>query len=261
MKLIDCNCAIGYRTVNYEVVNHERFFVREKVRQAQNAEQLLEQLDFCGIEGAVVYHNTMIDVSPEYGNLNIIEEVKKAEGRLFPTWTILPPITDAEFAPEPLFRRMKECGVRMLRAYPERNRYLLNAVTMGELLGEIESARIPLYLSPSTGWQEIYDVLQQYPKLTVLIHNYGLWSSNRFLYPLLRSYPNVYIESGDMQSAGEMKDICNKFGSEKIVFGSDYPSNHMGGPLAAFFGADISRDDKTNIAHRNIERIWNEVRL
>jgi hypothetical protein len=54
MKLIDCNCAIGYRTVNYEVVNHEHFFVRERVNQARDAEQLLEQLDFCGIEGAVV---------------------------------------------------------------------------------------------------------------------------------------------------------------------------------------------------------------
>jgi predicted TIM-barrel fold metal-dependent hydrolase len=156
---------------------------------------------------------------------------------------------------------MKENGVRMLRAYPERNRYLLNAVTMGELVQEIESARIPLYLSPSTGWQDIYTILQQFPGLTVMIHNYGLWSSNRFLYPLLQAYPNVYIESGDMQTAGEIKDICRKFGSEKIVFGSDYPSNHMGGPLAALLGADISREERANIAHRNIERIWSEVRL
>jgi predicted TIM-barrel fold metal-dependent hydrolase len=203
----------------------------------------------------------MVDVSPGSGNQYIIEEVNKARGRLFPTWTILPPITEAEFAPEPLFRRMKENGVRMLRAYPERNRYLLNAVTMGELVREIESARIPLYLSPSTGWQDIYTILQQFPGLTVMIHNYGLWSSNRFLYPLLQAYPNVYIESGDMQTAGEIKDICRKFGSEKIVFGSDYPSNHMGGPLAALLGADISREERANIAHRNIERIWSEVRL
>ncbi|TMV48762.1 hypothetical protein FE783_17100 [Paenibacillus mesophilus] len=261
MKIIDCNCAIGYRTVNYEVVNHEHFFVRERVDQARDAEQLLEQLDYCGIDGAVVYHNAMIDVSPETGNSRIMEEVGKAEGRLIPTWTILPPITDADFAPEPLFRRMKASGVRMLRAYPERNRYLLNAVTMGELVQEIASARIPLYLSPSTGWQHVYDILQQYPELTVIIHNYGLWSANRFLYPLLRAYPNVIIESGDMQTAGEIKDICGKFGSEKIVFGSDYPSNHMGGPLAALLGADIGPDELANITHRNIERLWNEVRL
>lgn len=261
MKIIDCNCAIGYKTVNYEVVNHENFLVKEKVKQARNAEELLTELDFCGIEQAIVYHNTMIDVDPGYGNQNILTDVDKAPDRLIPTWTILPPITETEFSAENLFKRMKVSKVMMLRAYPERNRYLLNAVTMGELLQEIEAAHIPLYLSPSAGWEVIYNVLKEYPELTVIINNYGLWSHDRFLYPLFKAYKNVYIESGDMQTAGEIKDICNKFGSEKILFGSDFPSNGIGGPLATLVGADITREEIENIAHKNVERMWSEVKL
>lgn len=261
MKWIDCSCGIGYRTVNSDIVNHEFFLVREQVEQARHAEELLEALDFCGITGAVVYHATMIDVDPGYGNAKLMEETAKAPERLIPTWTILPDITDNSFAVEVLFERMKQNGVRLLRAYPERNRYLLNAVTMGEQLDAIAAAGVPLYLSPSTGWEHIYDVLAQFPKLTVIIHNYGLWSHARFLYPLLRSYPGVYIECGDMQTAGELKHICDTFGSGRILFGSDFPSNHIGGPLATVIGSGIGQDAMANIASGNIERLLSGVRL
>ncbi|MFD2328213.1 amidohydrolase family protein [Cohnella sp. GCM10020058] len=261
MRFIDSSCAIGYKTVNYEVVNHENFLVREKVKQARDAEALLAELDFCGIDGAVVSHQTMADVDPDYGNRFVMEEVAKAPDRLYPTWTILPPVTEAQYAPERLFPAMKASGVKMLRAYPERNRYMLGKVGMGELLGEIEAARIPLYLSPSEGWPMIYEVLKEYPNLTVILYNYGLWSHARFTFPLFRAYGNVYIESGDMQTAGEIKEICNKFGSERILFGSDFPSNAIGGPLAALLGSGIGREELANIASLNLERLWSEVKL
>ncbi|MBP1991041.1 amidohydrolase family protein [Paenibacillus eucommiae] len=261
MKIIDCNCAIGYRTVNYEVINHEHLMVVEKVKQARDAEELLKELDFCGIDSAVVYHNTMIDVFPNHGNDLIIGEVNKAPERLISTWTILPPITESEYAPEQLFHRMKENNVKLLRAYPEQNRYFLNAVVMGELLEEITKAGIPLYLSPSLGWEMIYNVLKEYPDLTVIINNYGLWSHDRFLFPLFRAYKNVYIESGDMQTSGEIKDICNRFGSERILFGSDFPSNCIGGPLATLLGSGITQEHMDNIAHLNIERILQGVQI
>lgn len=35
MKIIDCSCAIGYKTVNYEVVNHENLRQREGEASAQ----------------------------------------------------------------------------------------------------------------------------------------------------------------------------------------------------------------------------------
>jgi len=261
MKIIDCNCAIGYKTINYEVVNHENLIVREKVKQARNAEELLVELDFCGIDGAVVSHNTMADVDPDYGNQAVLVETVKAPDRLFPTWTILPPITESQYAPEQLFPAMKASGVRMLRAYPERNRYLLNSVVMGELLSEIATAGIPLYLSPSEGWQGIYSVLQEFPDLTIILHNYGLWSHSRLTFPLFQSYKNFYVETGDMQAAGEIREICNKFGSERLLFGSDFPSNGIGGPLATLFGSGIPADHIENIAHRNFERLLGEVTL
>ncbi|MBP1996604.1 amidohydrolase family protein [Paenibacillus eucommiae] len=261
MKIIDCSCAIGYKTINYEIVNHENFIVREKVKQARDAEELLLELDFCGIDSAVVSHNTMVDVDPDYGNRAVLAETVKAPERLLPTWTILPPITEGQYAPEHLFPAMKANQVQMLRAYPERNRYLLNKVVMGELIGEIAAAQIPLYLTPSEGWQSIYSIMQEFPTLSVILHNYGLWSHARLTFPLFKAYKNLYIESGDMQTAGEIKEICSKFGSERILFGSNFPSNAIGGPLAALLGSGISSEHMENIAYKNLERMLSEVTL
>lgn len=261
MKLIDCSCSVGLRTVNYEVVNHEHLTVREKVKQARNAEELLAELDFCGIAAAVVGHQAMADVDPDYGNKAVLVEAAKAPNRLLPSWTILPPITEGHYAPGQLFPAMKASGVRLLRAYPQRNRYFLSRMVMGELLQAISDAGIPLFLTPSNGWEEVYAVLQEFPELTVILYNYGLWSHARFTFPLLQSYRNFYIETGDMQTAGEIREICHRFGHERLLFGSDFPSNAIGGPLAALLGSGIGKEQIAGIAHGNLERLLEGVRL
>jgi predicted TIM-barrel fold metal-dependent hydrolase len=261
MQIIDCSCSIGFKTINYEVVNHEHLLVREKVKQVRDAEELLIAMDYCGVDRAIVGHNTMADVDPDYGNRALIAETAKAPERLIPTWTILPSITEEQYAPEHLFPAMKASGVKLLRAYPERNRYLLNGVVMGDLLQELVAAQIPLYLSSSEGWDGIYQVLQEYPDLTVILYNYGLWSHSRLTFPLLKTYKNFYIETGDMQTAGEIREICNKFGSERLLFGSEFPSNGIGGPLATLFGSGIATEHLENIAYRNAERMLSEVKL
>lgn len=48
MKWIDCSACIGLDSINREIVNHENYYVYEKVRQAEHAADLLEEMDFAG---------------------------------------------------------------------------------------------------------------------------------------------------------------------------------------------------------------------
>lgn len=261
MKIIDCNACIGLGTVNRMIVNHETLLVYEKIRQARNAEELLKDMDFCGVEQSFVYHQAMFDTDPIYGNQLIVDEAAKAPERLQATWTILPPITERFFEPEHLFKEMKRHHVRALRAYPHRNRYLLNRISMGDLLGALCEFRIPLFLSPYEEWQFIFSVLAEFPKLIVIIANYGLWGSDRFFYPLIKTYENVYIDTSDYQVLGGFQAFVNKFGSDRLLFGSNYPMDNIGGPLATLIGSGISQRDIEKIAHENIEGLLERVTL
>ena len=180
MKFIDCSACIGLDSINREIVNHENYYVHEKVRQAEHSADLLSEMDFCGVEEAFVYHQGMYENDPTYGNKRIIEEVSECPERLHATWTILPPITESQYAPEILIPEMQKHGVKALRAYPIRNRYFLDKITMGELLDVLVEKKIPLFLSPQDGWQYIFDCLKEFPDLTVILTNYGLWGSDRF---------------------------------------------------------------------------------
>jgi len=261
VKYIDASVYIGEDLINHEVVNHERFIVHEKVTQIKDADSLIEYMDYAGIERAVVGHRVMIDLDPTLGNEILLDEVNKYRDRLIPTFTILPAITDAEFAPNPFFDNIRKSNVKVLRAYPEVNRYLLNAVTMGEQLGFISDFKIPLYLESRYGFEYIYSVLNEFPELTVVISNIGCWPSARLIYPLLQAYKNVYFETGDFTMMRGYEDLCSRFGSERALFGTNFPTNNMGCAMSALNGAKISDCDKINVAHKNMERLLGEVRL
>ena len=121
--------------------------------------------------------------------------------------------------------------------------------------------RIPLFLSPQDGWQYIFDVLKEFPELTVVLTNYGLWGSDRFFFPLIRAYKNVYIDTSDYQVINGINKFCNKFGDERLLFGSNFPMDYFGGPITALMSSDLPVESLEKIASGNLERLISEVRL
>lgn len=260
MKFIDCSAGVGLGVVNSEIVNHENYYVYEKVRQAEFSEELLSEMDFCGIDEAFIYHRSMYGCSVEFGNEQTVKEAAKSE-RLHPTWAILPSITETEFAPEIFLPKMKENGVKALRAFPLKNRFFFDRITMGDLADAMCERNIPLFLSPQDGWELIFNTLKEFPELTVIITNYGLWGSDRFIYPLVKAYKNVYVDTSDYQVMNGFADFCNRFGDERLVFGTNFPMDGMGGPIATLVGSGLSQASIEKIASGNIERIMSEVNL
>lgn len=261
MVLFDCNACFGNEMVNHECVNHENFIVLEKVDIAKDAKELLKEMDYVDISKSIVWHRSQYELDATAGNERLMSEIAGYEERLQPSWTILPGITDEQYSPEVLFPAMKKNGVKVLRAFPVQDRFLLNDVTMGEQLSLLSELKIPLFLSPMTGFEYIYDVLKEFPELTVVLVNIGWWPSARLIYPLLAKYENVYFETGDFSMLHGYEEVCRKFGSERLLFGTNFPTNTMAGSVYSLAKAKITEDEKENIAHGNLERILSGVRL
>ena len=261
MKLYDANASFGVDMVNHECVNHENFIVLERVDIAPDAKALIEYMDRVGIERANVWHRAMYELDPTAGNRKLVEALEGCGDRLSPSLAILPEITDREYAPKRFFDEMKRCGARTVHAFPLMNRYILCDVTMGEQLHLLSELRIPVYLSPRDGYEPIYNVLKEFPELTVILYNIGWWPSARYVYPLLKRYPNVYFETGDFSMMHGYEDVCARFGSERMLFGTNFPTNSMAGSVCCLERAQISDGDRENIAHANFERLMREVKL
>jgi predicted TIM-barrel fold metal-dependent hydrolase len=215
-------------------------------------------MDYCGIDEALVFHSTMKYGSPVVGNRAVWEETKK-HGRIHATWAILPPQTGEQPGTEEFMKLLHEHNIKALYAFPDEHGYMLNEVVFGDLLDELTHRAVPLLFKPH--WQEIYSLLQRFPKLTLIAVGQGPHGADRLFRPLIERYDNFYIDTSGYLQDGGIEAFCNTYGAHRMLFSTGYPGNCIGGPLLRILTADISDADRELICDRNIRRILGDVKL
>jgi hypothetical protein len=227
-------------------------------RFANTATELVEELDFCGIDEALVYHTAQRFDLAAYGNDRLDEEIRGMD-RLRPTWAILPSATGEQLPPEQLLQRMREHNVRALRLFPSDHRYFLDAVSWGDQIPIFAERRIPLFVK--AGLDRIADLLRAFPNTTIVTDTQGANPLDRYAWPLLDAYPNLYYETAGYLTAGAIEAFCERFGPSRLVFSSGYPDYPSGAALLTLVGADIASDARDAIARGNLETLLAQVEL
>jgi len=226
------------------------------------AGELLAVMDRSGISKALVWHIMQQSVSAPDGN-TLLAKMIGGQERLPGCWTILPPQT-GEIITANFFRGMSDAGVCALRAMPDMHGYQLNRTVFGAFFDEVSQRRIPLLLSLERGvtWPHLYDFLNSYPEITVVICDVGIWGQDRQFWPLLERYPRVFVETSlvSMEAGGLMAGV-RRFGAGRFLFGSGFPVRYPEAAMLDLLHADISADDKELIAHTNFEKLIAEVQL
>jgi hypothetical protein len=228
------------------------------MRYARSAAELLEEMDFCGIERALVYHAGMRYDSPVIGN-RLIEDELGPNPRLLPSLAILPSQTEELPGPETFLDHMRALGVRALRVFPSEHRYALDELTLGDWLALLEERRIPLFAK--TDCLKLANVLAAFPNLVVVAMSQGPHSLDRFLRPIVERYPGFYIDTSSYMVDGLIESFCKRYGPGRLLFGTGYPDNCSGAALLRLVQADISAADKEAIGWGNLTRVLEEVRL
>jgi uncharacterized protein len=243
MDLFDCNCGFGVPSKPFGSV-------------FASPSDLLDELDFCGVAEALVFHVAQHQESPQTGNALIAKQTAE-HNRLHPTWAILPPQTDWETGS--FLAEMARHGVRALRAYPEECRYLLNGVTFGPLLEELVRRRVPLLVGPR--WQEVTALLGEFAELTLIVVNHSDWGDDRFFRPLIERYPRLHLDTSNYQLERGIADFVRRYGPDRLLYGSGSPNLQMGAALLTLAQADIPDEAEAAIAGGNLRRLLGDVRL
>ncbi len=229
---------------------------------APTADDLLPAMRSAGVDKALVYHAAQIDASPIDANPLLDAAIAQAP-ELSACWTLLPPDIDPLIGDD-FFANMRRANVRALRAFPDDHRYLMRRPTFGSFLDDVSARRIPLFLSLERGirWQAIYDLMTDYPDLTCVLCDLGSWSSNRYLYPVLRSWPRVYVETSMLALAdGAVEAVAAAVGPQRLLFGSGYPKRYIEAPMLQLIHAALPATDKAAIASENLDHLLAEANL
>lgn len=247
MYFLDCSCVIGRRKTVIPGSYYE-------------TEELVRKLKYYGIEGAFAYHSMAKEYSPSVGNQMLNDEIKN-----FPfirgVWVVMPHHTGEFPHPAVLREEMKKNNIKAVRMFPSSHGYTLSGWCCGELLEMLESCRIPLMLGVrEADFNTLNNLLSDYPELRVILTDM-YYSAGRNIYPLLKKFKNLYIETIGYKIFGGIEEFCRLFGAHRLIFGSGMPV-YSGGSAAAMINyAQINHEEKCMIAGENLEKLLGGVML
>ena len=248
MNFFDCNAFIGLPVR------------REIYPPAATAQEILDEMDFCGVERALVWHVAQFDAAPQLGN-DLLAQAIHPHPRLSGCWSVLPNQAH-EFPPfDQFLTAMLQRRVYALRAFPLDHHFLLNRVSMGSWLEPMVTHRLPLFLSVARGanWDIVYALLSEFPDLVCVVCDHGCWGEDRRFRPLIERYPHVYVDTSQYLLDGGIEAFVQDYGPNRMLYGSGFPASHFGGMMLAIRHAKISAEAKDAIAAKNLERLLAEV--
>lgn len=229
-------------------------------------EDLLAEMEWCGIHGAFVAHSVAKEYDPMYGNRMLLQELKKSS-RLHGVWAVMPHQTGEMLKPKDLVNQMRDYGIRVAKMYPRAHRYPFTVDFCGELLRELEHSGIllmvegghlynPDVLEPSNQvlLSDLDAVLTQFPNLNVLLQG-SRWESTRFTYPLMMKHKNLHLELSNHQGNRAMEILAEWYGAERIVFGTGALEKSPGAAKAFVDYCMMGGTEKQKIAAGNIMRL------
>jgi predicted TIM-barrel fold metal-dependent hydrolase len=249
IKFIDTNIWIGK-------------LMNDKNGVSVTTDQLIKKMEELHVEKAIVYHISQRDVHPDFGNEVLINEISD-KPKLYGILTVLP--FQTEEIRENIFKNLKEKKIVGFNFFPKRHNYIIDKITFGDFLSYLEDKRFPVFFDILSGfsvdYKDLYLILRDFPKLICILCNVGIWNTNRYTWPLLEKFENVYLESSLLSlNEGVIEETVKKYGSERIVFGSGYPERYIEASILQILHSDISDNDKEKICYKNIERIIKEIK-
>jgi len=245
MDFFDCNCMTGRSG-------------QPLPGQFHTADDLERELDRCGMARALVFHALAKELDPALGNEALTRDLAGRE-RLAPCWVVMPSHTGEMPPPDELCDRMMDAGVRAVRLFPQMHSYSLSEWSSGELLAAFEARRIPVFVDhDQTNWDEVDRICAAHPGLPLVLlrPNYRV---HRSLYPLFEHHANLHIEIGIYVAHNAIADCAQRFGAERMLYGSALPHYTPGGPIANIMYSEISESEKALIAGGNLRRLLGEA--
>lgn len=237
--------------------------IRAVYQPAQTANDLRQVMTKTGIAKGLVWHVAQHDYAACDGN-RLLAKAIAGRKNLYGCWAILPPQTEEVITPD-FFRRMQRNRIFALRAFPDHHRYLLNRVVFGKFLDEVSERCIPLLLSlekSSVTWPAVYQIMAEFPNLTCILCDIGIWNSDRFTWPLLETYPNVFLETSLLaQEDAGIEETMKRYGAERLLFGSNFPERYPEAAILSLTHAALSPKEKQQIAATNLEDLIRRIQL
>lgn len=263
MKIIDAHCHIfPDKIARFASRNIQSFYDIERVSFHGTISELIEQCRQSGVSQCVVSMVATKSDQPQEFNTYITELTESNKDMLIPLGTLHP---ESEAIVDD-FKHFLSTGCKGIKLHPDMQESKADCKGYKEIYALCAEHNIPVLLHTgdsrydNSNPDRIEKILTEFPKLTLIGAHYGGWSVWDEAAERLHRFDNFYVDtcsSSYMLTDSAIKGLMSKYGTDKIIFGTDYPIWRQEDEINRIMSLKLSDTDLEKIFHKNIEKLLN----
>ncbi len=261
MRIIDSHCHVYPQAIAAKAVKGvSDFYDGVKSYGDGLASSMLRRWRERGIGHAVVFSVATRLEQVDRINSFIAQTVEEGEGFFTGLGTVHQDVSDMAGVVD----RIVGLGLKGVKLHPDTQGCAIDDKRLFPLY-EACAGRIPVMLHTGdrrydySNPDRMEPVLKLFPKTVFVGAHFGGWSVWEEATRVLHCYDNFFVDSSSTfhwVETSKVKNLIRTYGSEKVMFGSDFPMWDVGPELDAMLSLRLSDGEYENIFHRTAEMVF-----
>lgn len=258
MEIIDCHAHIYPEKIAAKAVEGISSFYSIEMTGMGTAENLIADGSEAGITGYLVHS---VATSPKH--VETINDFIAEECAKYPFFYGFG--TSHQDHPDKVkeAERAALMGLKGIKLHPDTQGFDIDDKRMLELYDYMQDKGLVLLLHTGdyrydhSHPRRLKNILHMFPKLTVIGAHFGGWSIPDLALEYLEN-ENCYVDtSSSIMYTGKKRaaELIKKYGSERVLFGSDFPMWSPAEELETVMSLGLTDGEYENILYKNAKRI------
>ena len=258
MKYFDIHTHIFPAKIADKAVSFLEDYYHHRWPGAGNVDDLLSGMDSAGVEKALIFSCATKPDQVTAANDFLFYEQQKHPSRFCAFGTLHPDYRD--IAGE--IKRIREMGLKGIKIHPDFQKIYINEPKMMRIY-ELIGDELPIMIHMgdrrtdfSSPWR-LAKVLDDLPFIRVIAAHFGGYSEWDEVRKHLCGRDLWFDTSSTLWElpANEARKIALEHGTDKILFGSDYPASMPAQAIADILSMDLSSEDNEKIFYLNAAKL------
>ncbi len=245
------------------------FYSKEEVKNSiTEIKRIINDND---ISNLVITNKLALDYDWDIGNKELLNSnfYREIDG-LYYSYILTP---DAYFTYnfEEYVKKAFADGVRLFRFFPRHHLFYLNDYYMEKIFRLLSEMKFPVMIDLKeldiTGnkyfeinvLEKILDENKEMP--LILETSLKQCMFNRYYFPLLEKFKNLYLEISGMLLIDQIEGFVEKFGSKRLIFGTNYPNLTAELSINRILLSEMSKSSKEDVIFNNINDILRSMEV
>lgn len=260
-RVIDAHCHIyPPRIAAAAVHGTDTFYDLHSVYDGTTAD-LLTRGAAAGFDRFIVQSVATTPHQVQSINEFIATEVAASDGRFVGLGTLHPDSRDMAGD----IAHLRELGLQGVKLHPDIQQFKIDDYRCLKIYELCEREGLPILLHTGDSRYDysnpnrVLPVMTIYSGLTVVGAHLGGWSVWDEAVEKLAGLPNLYVDTCScfaFMDRQKVKDIILAYGTDRVLFGTDYPMWPMEDEIDALLSLGLSEEDNRKILAENAEKVF-----